>query len=113
MRRGRGRLRDETWINAAHPSGSTANCTRGARRTAWSAGATRQTTGRRPLRRVHRRRLLRREHVLPRDRRLKVALVHLVGRLIVGGYRLLDAQFHTEHLAQFGIEEIAPRAPIS
>ena len=39
----------------------------------------------------------------------KVTLVHLVGRLIRGGYRLLDAQFHTEHLAQFGIEEI-PRA---
>ena len=36
----------------------------------------------------------------------KVALVHLVARLIVGGYRLLDAQFHTGHLAQFGIEEI-------
>lgn len=39
----------------------------------------------------------------------KVALVHLAGRLILGGYRLLDAQFHTDHLAQFGIEEI-PRA---
>jgi leucyl/phenylalanyl-tRNA---protein transferase len=39
----------------------------------------------------------------------KVALVHLVGRLIVGGYRLLDAQFMTEHLAQFGALEI-PRA---
>jgi leucyl/phenylalanyl-tRNA--protein transferase len=37
----------------------------------------------------------------------KVALVHLVGRLIVGGYRLLDAQFMTEHLAQFGAMEIA------
>lgn len=37
----------------------------------------------------------------------KVALVHLVGRLIVGGYRLLDAQFHTDHLAQFGLEEIS------
>jgi leucyl/phenylalanyl-tRNA--protein transferase len=36
----------------------------------------------------------------------KVALVHLAGRLIVGGYRLLDAQFHTEHLEQFGLEEI-------
>jgi leucyl/phenylalanyl-tRNA--protein transferase len=36
----------------------------------------------------------------------KVALVHLVGRLIAGGYRLLDAQFMTEHLAQFGAEEI-------
>ncbi len=36
----------------------------------------------------------------------KVALVHLVGRLIVGGYKLLDAQFITEHLTQFGTEEI-------
>ena len=39
----------------------------------------------------------------------KVALVHLVGRLIVGGYGLLDTQFMTEHLAQFGATEI-PRA---
>ena len=37
----------------------------------------------------------------------KVALVHLVARLRVGGYRLLDAQFMTEHLAQFGTEEIS------
>ena len=37
----------------------------------------------------------------------KVALVHLVGRLIVGEYRLLDAQFMTEHLAQFGAREIS------
>jgi leucyl/phenylalanyl-tRNA--protein transferase len=36
----------------------------------------------------------------------KVALVHLAARLIAGGYRLLDAQFMTEHLAQFGAEEI-------
>ena len=36
----------------------------------------------------------------------KVALVHLVGRLIVGGYSLLDAQFQTDHLNQFGAEEI-------
>ena len=39
----------------------------------------------------------------------KVALVHLVARLIVGGYRLLDTQFMTSHLAQFGALEI-PRA---
>jgi leucyl/phenylalanyl-tRNA--protein transferase len=39
----------------------------------------------------------------------KVALVHLVARLIGGGYRLLDAQFMTEHLSQFGALEI-PRA---
>jgi leucyl/phenylalanyl-tRNA--protein transferase len=39
----------------------------------------------------------------------KVALVHLIGRLTVGRFRLLDAQFTTEHLAQFGAQEI-PRA---
>ncbi len=36
----------------------------------------------------------------------KVALVHLVARLIAGGYRLLDTQFLTEHLTQFGAVEI-------
>lgn len=36
----------------------------------------------------------------------KVALVHLVGRLKAGGYKLLDAQFKTEHLEQFGLIEI-------
>ena len=36
----------------------------------------------------------------------KVALVHLVARLIAGGYRLLDTQFITPHLAQFGALEI-------
>lgn len=39
----------------------------------------------------------------------KVALVHLVARLRIGGFDMLDAQFQTEHLAQFGTEEI-PRA---
>jgi leucyl/phenylalanyl-tRNA--protein transferase len=37
----------------------------------------------------------------------KVALVHLVARLRLGGFRLLDTQFVTSHLAQFGAEEIA------
>ncbi|HEV2300927.1 MAG TPA: leucyl/phenylalanyl-tRNA--protein transferase [Stellaceae bacterium] len=37
----------------------------------------------------------------------KVALVHLVARLRRGGYRLLDTQFLTPHLAQFGGIEIA------
>lgn len=37
----------------------------------------------------------------------KVALVHLVARLIAGGYRLLDTQFMTEHLTQFGTQEIS------
>ena len=36
----------------------------------------------------------------------KVALVHLVARLRVGGYRLLDTQFVTSHLQQFGTEEV-------
>lgn len=36
----------------------------------------------------------------------KVALVHLVARLIEGGYELLDTQFITSHLAQFGTIEI-------
>ncbi len=37
----------------------------------------------------------------------KVALVHLAGRLIAGGFRLLDAQFLTEHLSQFGAVELS------
>jgi leucyl/phenylalanyl-tRNA---protein transferase len=36
----------------------------------------------------------------------KVALVHLVARLIQGGFRLLDCQFMTEHLRSFGAIEI-------
>ena len=36
----------------------------------------------------------------------KVALVHLVARLRFGGFRLLDTQFVTPHLAQFGTLEI-------
>ena len=39
----------------------------------------------------------------------KVALVHLVARLKAGGYQLLDTQFVTAHLEQFGVTEI-PRA---
>lgn len=37
----------------------------------------------------------------------KVALVHLVARLIAGGYGLLDCQFITDHLKQFGTVEIS------
>lgn len=39
----------------------------------------------------------------------KVALVHLVALLIQSGFRLLDAQFITDHLATFGAVEI-PRS---
>ncbi len=37
----------------------------------------------------------------------KIALVHLVARLIYGGFQLLDVQFVTEHLKQFGAIEIS------
>ena len=37
----------------------------------------------------------------------KVALAHLAARLRAGGYRLLDAQFITEHLASLGAVEIS------
>ncbi len=36
----------------------------------------------------------------------KVALVHLCARLVHGGFTLLDTQFVTEHLKQFGTIEI-------
>lgn len=36
----------------------------------------------------------------------KVALIHLIARLLGGGYTLLDTQFITEHLKQFGAVEI-------
>ena len=39
----------------------------------------------------------------------KIALVYLVARLKAGGYILLDTQFVTDHLSQFGAIEI-PRA---
>jgi len=40
----------------------------------------------------------------------KIALVHLVARLQAGGYSLLDTQFITAHLAQFGAIEISRAA---
>lgn len=36
----------------------------------------------------------------------KIALVHLVVRLIHGGFKLLDTQFVTDHLRQFGTIEL-------
>ena len=36
----------------------------------------------------------------------KTALVHLVARLRLGGFRLLDTQFVTSHLSQFGAVEV-------
>ncbi|NQW01955.1 MAG: leucyl/phenylalanyl-tRNA--protein transferase [Rhodospirillales bacterium] len=40
----------------------------------------------------------------------KVALVHLVARLRLGGFQLLDTQFVTDHLSQFGTVEIPSAA---
>jgi len=40
----------------------------------------------------------------------KAALVHLVARLRLGGFQLLDTQFVTAHLAQFGAEEVPREA---
>jgi len=40
----------------------------------------------------------------------KVALVHLIARLQTGGFRLLDAQFLTAHLASLGAVEIPREA---
>ncbi|MES2752329.1 MAG: leucyl/phenylalanyl-tRNA--protein transferase [Pseudomonadota bacterium] len=39
----------------------------------------------------------------------KVALVHLVARLVAGGFVLLDTQFVTDHLRTFGAVEIPRR----
>ncbi len=39
----------------------------------------------------------------------KIALVYLCARLVHGGYRLLDTQFVTDHLRQFGTIEIDRR----
>jgi leucyl/phenylalanyl-tRNA---protein transferase len=36
----------------------------------------------------------------------KVALLHLVARLLAGGYTLLDTQFVNDHLVQFGVVEV-------
>ena len=43
----------------------------------------------------------------------KVALAHLVARLIKGGFRLLDTQFITPHLASLGAIEIDRAAYLS
>ena len=40
----------------------------------------------------------------------KIAMVHLVARLRAGGFSLLDCQFITDHLRQFGAKEISRAA---
>ena len=37
----------------------------------------------------------------------KVALLHLIERLIVGNFKLLDTQFINNHLKQFGAMELS------
>ncbi|MEL6506525.1 MAG: leucyl/phenylalanyl-tRNA--protein transferase [Pseudomonadota bacterium] len=36
----------------------------------------------------------------------KTAFVHLVGRMRMNHYTLLDTQFYTDHLGQFGVQEL-------
>jgi leucyl/phenylalanyl-tRNA--protein transferase len=43
----------------------------------------------------------------------KAALAHLVARMRVGGFRLLDTQFITPHLQQFGAVEMPRNAYVS
>lgn len=51
------------------------------------------------------------ESMFSRDRDAsKIALVHLVARLKRGGWRLLDTQFLTGHLSQFGATEMPQAA---
>jgi leucyl/phenylalanyl-tRNA--protein transferase len=40
----------------------------------------------------------------------KIALIHLVARLRAGGFELLDTQFVSDHLRQFGAVEISRAA---
>ena len=69
-------------------------------------------TGRRALRRLARPRLLRREHVPPRARRLEDRAGASGRAAEAGGYRLLDTQFVTDHLKIFGAVEV-PQAAVS
>lgn len=39
----------------------------------------------------------------------KIALIHLIARLKLGGYRLLDTQYVTDHLKTFGAVEVPKR----
>ena len=50
-----------------------------------------------------------REHVPSRDRRLEGRFDHLVARLRAGGFRLLDTQFMTSHLATLGLGKFRAR----
>ena len=72
-------------------------------------GLRRQRAGRRALRRVSRPRVLRREHVPPRARRLEDR-AGASGRAAEGRrLRLLDTQFVTDHLKTFGAIEVPKR----
>jgi leucyl/phenylalanyl-tRNA--protein transferase len=99
--------RDETWINDEIVSLYTALHQRGAAHTVecWREG--RLVGG---LYGVNLGGAFFGESMFSRERDAsKVAFVHLVARLIRGGFRLLDAQFLTAHLARFGAIEI-PRS---
>ena len=41
------------------------------------------------------------------DNASKVAMMHLIARLKIGGFSVLDTQFYSEHLSQFGVVELS------
>ncbi len=41
------------------------------------------------------------------DNASKIAMLYLIARLKLAGFSLLDTQFFTDHLAQFGVEEVS------
>ena len=40
------------------------------------------------------------------DNASKIAMLHLIARLKLGGFSVLDTQFYSDHLAQFGVIEM-------
>ena len=101
--------REKTWINAEIRRLYHELVRRWAR--PFDRGVQRWRAGRRPLWRLARRGVFRREHVSPGARTpRRSALVHLIARLRIGGYRLLDTQFVTPHLASLGAVEVSREA---
>jgi leucyl/phenylalanyl-tRNA--protein transferase len=98
-----GRL--ETWINAPIQQLYGALFARGLAHSVecWRDGA----DGRRALRRLAGRGVLRRKHVFHPARRQQGGADASGGPLKVGGFKLLDTQFITDHLMQFGALEIS------
>ena len=72
-------------------------------------GLRQRRAGRRPLWRLPRPRVFRREHVPSRPRRLEGGAGASGGAAQAGGFTLLDTQFVTDHLQDFGATEVPRR----